>query len=604
MAQVFPAADRLRQLQPPLTTGELQVLDALHQLDDHWRVYVQPRLGLDIADFVIAHPEHGVVVLEIRDWRPGSFRVGPTGAIELRVRGGWEAVQDAPRFIAQRMATHLLNHCFADPNDQHRDPAVRAVVLLVRQATAEAVDLLGRTQLSVAEDRVQCIGGSELRADPASALRSQHRSRRMVVSARNLERLHVQLADVVPAQRLPADAGTRVIFDHPPGIRAIRARGSAGTGKTTALAARAARDAAAGKEVLLLAAAPALVTQFQRLVFEQCALVDADPRRVTSTHLTELCGRALDDARMIGQRIARPVRRIAEGAAGLLVDRAAAAYRAGFGPRFDTILVDDGQLLDPTWWDFLRDHVGHADAEMVLTVDPSSSDQSLWSHAGTDRDDRFAAPWLELDVQHRMSNDLALIASIFCARYMEAAATGLASARFGDNARNSELRAPTARRWRNVPAGGALGRSIGEEVVQLLLDHDDLSASEVVYLAPTSRSGLEAANTIDAAGFEVQHVFATGLSDAKRRRSRFDPDAPGVKGITPDGFLGMESRAVVLGVPPTSDAFRLALLGMTRVRAEPEGRSAMVTVVNQHVALRGFAFTFLSVGGRPSASAA
>jgi hypothetical protein len=41
------------------------------------------------------------------------------------------------------------------------------------------------------------------------------------------------------------------------------------------------------------------------------------------------------------------------------------AYRLGFGPRFDAVLVDEGQDFSLKWWNFLRLGVCRPDGELI-----------------------------------------------------------------------------------------------------------------------------------------------------------------------------------------------------------------------------------------------
>lgn len=71
MAQIFGDIDTLE------TKGEHRVWDALKRLADIWIIYakvrfVDPEGREHFPDYVLLHPEHGVVVLEVKDWRGRS----------------------------------------------------------------------------------------------------------------------------------------------------------------------------------------------------------------------------------------------------------------------------------------------------------------------------------------------------------------------------------------------------------------------------------------------------------------------------------------------------------------------------------------------------
>ena len=83
MAVLRPSLDELDDLAQPMSDGELRVARALARLDDEWTVYVQPRLALDVPDFVAVHPRRGVCAIEVKDWSSGTrYRQNERGAIE------------------------------------------------------------------------------------------------------------------------------------------------------------------------------------------------------------------------------------------------------------------------------------------------------------------------------------------------------------------------------------------------------------------------------------------------------------------------------------------------------------------------------------------
>jgi hypothetical protein len=82
VAILNPSLADLGQLLTPLNDGERAVADALARLDDEWTVYVQPRLGQDVPDFIALHDRFGVCAIEVKDWARGGYRQADDGVIE------------------------------------------------------------------------------------------------------------------------------------------------------------------------------------------------------------------------------------------------------------------------------------------------------------------------------------------------------------------------------------------------------------------------------------------------------------------------------------------------------------------------------------------
>jgi hypothetical protein len=150
---------------------------------------------------------------------------------------------------------------------------------------------------------------------------------------------------------------------------------------------------------------------------------------------------------------------------------------------------------------------------------------------------------------------------------------------------------PTARRWRNVDERDLVA-AIVDAVVSTIGDTDNVSRpNEVTYLCDTHKTGLAVARRLEALGHDVHHVFATSRAERQRRKHRFWPDAPGIRGCTVDSFKGWESRVLVIGIGASKgDAtwtHRRAYVSLTRLKAVP-GHRSVVTVVNANTALRDF----------------
>ncbi len=107
----------------------------------------------------------------------------------------------------------------------------------------------------------------------------------------------------------------------------------------------------------------------------------------------------------------------------------------------------------------------------------------------------------------------------------------------------------TVRHWDNNPSPSAHGTLIGHEVVRLLATNPELSPADVAFLCEHHAEGLDAVvAVIEAAGYLVHHIFAVSDDAKKIRKSRFWPDAPGVKGCTVHSFKGWETPALVMGI--------------------------------------------------------
>ena len=565
MAILKPSLDDLRQLAHPLNPGELGVARELANLDDGWTVYVQPRLEHDVPDFVAVHRRHGVCAIEVKNWARAGYRQNDAGVIEYRrADGSWRTSQEQPRYQAFRYRSTIFDRFFALPSDSSTPTkVVRAVVVLPQYSNDDARKLLNRPAVTDEEHGIEVWGGDGLRQSIGRIVKGTGCPPPRLESLQRLERQLVRSEILTDLQhRAKLSAGARNIERNLSNARIRRVRGSAGSGKSFGLAARAARLASRGQSVLVLSFNITLAHYLRALVTARCNEYAANPTHVTCTTFHALCHRVVDDAERVGFKTEAPVGLPAHDA---IVLRAEQSMKAGHGMRYDAVLVDEGQDFTLEWWNLLRHHVVVPNGEMLLVADPT---QDVYGkRAWTDNDKMlgagFAGSWTELKGSYRLPSDIVPIANAFATRYLtgERLATEAPDDRDEIVARGSTTR----RKWFNIDRTSDLGRSIGHEVVRLLTENPHLAPSDVVFLCEHHSDGLDAVSVIEAAGYNVHHIFSTQDHSRSVRKRRFWPDADGIKGCTVHSFKGWETSALVMGIRRDEGSRRLAYVAMTRL---------------------------------------
>jgi hypothetical protein len=591
MARVYPDESELACLPTPLNIGERQVLECLTALDDAWIIYVQPRLGLDQPDFIAAHPVSGICAVEVKDWAPGAYRQDTNGRIEMRSQGGWARTDEAPRYQAHRYRGAIHDRILALTDGTLEFAQVRGVVVMPRCTTAQARVAIARSTVQDCERWIEVYGGDDLRHDPTLVLTGSRQQVARDISSACLETLRRSLAEpeAISDQRLPLSlgAGASNIESNPSAARIRRIRGSAGCGKSIGLSARAARLSLEGKDVLVLTYNSTLTHYLRDLAARRCRDIGSGLNHITFTYFHELCRRAVDDANIAGAQPAiSPL-------PGMLndwetkIDQGIEAYRLGFGPRFDAVLVDEGQDFSLKWWNFLRRQVCRPNGEMLLVADPTQDlyGQRAWTDEERMLGAGFSGSWTDLRGSYRMPPDLTPVVAEFAQLYLGDWTVNPAVP--DDHLQRAGEYRSTVMRWVNTARGESCGERLGHEVVRMLTGNPDLAPSDVVFLA-NHREGLEAVKVITEAGYEVQHVFGTTELEKRKRKMRFLGMTAGVKGCTVHSFKGWESRAVLMSVGWGDDARRLVYVGLTRVKGDRANRSAFVTVVNSDFGLRAF----------------
>ncbi len=421
MAVLRPSLDELDDLAEPLNDGALRVAHALACLDDEWTVYVQPRLALDVPDFVVVHPRHGVCAIEVKDWSSGTrYRQDERGVIEYRGRdGAWRCSAETPRYQAYRYSQVIFDQFFALPeHDTASSPVIRAALILPRHTTEQARRLLELTQVTPEEHAVEVWGGDALATGIERVVRGVGCPPPPAMSIERLRR-HLSESELIREWRgsRPLSAGARNIETNPRDAKIRRVRGPAGSGKSFGLAARAARLASTGQSVAVLTCNVTLSHYLRAHVTRRCHEYAADPTLVTVVDFYGLCQRVADDARQAG---VEPVACEAPWSERI-VAQAANAYAHGQGPVFDAVLVDEGQDFTLEWWNLLRDHVCKPGGEMLLVSDPTQDlyDKRAWVEEDSMAGAGFSGPWAELEGSYRIPDDLVPIANEFSLRYLD-----------------------------------------------------------------------------------------------------------------------------------------------------------------------------------------
>ncbi|MCL4685799.1 NERD domain-containing protein [Myxococcota bacterium] len=611
MARILsPPPNELASLPTPLNDGERMVLDALvRHLDDKWEVFVQPKLHTKEPDFVVAHPIFGATVIEVKAWNPDCYRVAD-GKLQVQDSHGWKPCGEQPRWQCHRYRQMLSDRFFLTPQAGRADFALaRGAVVLPFHTTESARGLLNTVSLDEYSERyVRVYGGDRLESQDdvreivlGSRRRKETPDLRMRPEYIARLRRHLSESEWISDRRHPLvlSKAARNIARNPDRAKLRRVRGPAGSGKTLGLAARAAELAKQGKSVLVLCFNITLPHLIKDLAARHCRDIGANHRRILSTHFHGFCLDVIDRAGV------RPIVLDGEDDNGgsrfdWLFRQAKGIYESreacSLLPRFDVVLVDEGQDFCLEWWNFLRFLVCEPDGEMLLVADSTQDiyDRSSWTRKSKMVAAGFAGSWTNLEGSYRMPRVLVPLLADFARTYLSGEIDPPCvppeqeqRALFGE----AELSA-CERRWIQVTPS-ALADGIAKEVLRLLDAHEDLHPHDITFLVEEHRIGLAAAQALEEKGVDVSHIFTEADGRERRtRKMRFWGGLGGTKGCTVHSFKGWEARAVVAAVDARKGSHRLAYVAMSRVKADPSNRRAFLSVVCSDPRLAAFGHAF------------
>ena len=598
----------------------------LAALDERWTVYIQPRLHMAQPDFVCVNPSAGVVVVEVKDWSPGIYRQSET-RIEVETGNNeWSSTQQDPRRQAQdyrdtiwndfirttelkewRMKSHV-KFAIVFPRMNKMD-AFRLTALEALSDEA-AVHTAERRPASTAElnspkvvhgsDFSKTLGAMFPSTDPKLVSDSHWQ-----LGMRKLK-FHLGDPDEQRERRGPVQLsqGASNIARNPNNAEVRRIRGAAGSGKSLGLASRAATLTLSGKSVLLLAHNITMANYLADITsWALNSQLDKEPTRSDIAQRKQQAKSSLTCVHFFGflSAVVRPPSKASNESNEDLqneeffdawVKRALATYESSgegrYGeilPKFDAVLIDEGQDFKDAWWHLLFTHVRKPGGEIAIVCDRA---QALYAEPTWLNNRKEFGQWTNLKESYRLPKDVLRPISRVLAEIQQAN-SGVADEFIPPelpDERQAALWTPSIIDWQNVagtdPEEGLARwiKDVVNSVVQDSAQGSPLAAPDIVVMTDTHALGVklvEAATGV--VGSQFQSVFDTDHQKQQARKHSFWPGAGGYRFCTVHSFKGWESR-VVIYLATSGLTLSQLYVALTRLRGEPGGVPARLYVRN------------------------
>jgi hypothetical protein len=566
----------------------------LQRLPEDWIVYHEPGVGGLQPDFVIFAPAHGVIVMEVKDWKFSSVESLDPEFVELRPGRGLERVRvKHPLRQARGYVFALINACLTDrfgreliqasgPYEGHLRFPVGKVLVFTGIASAQVEGSRHEAAWSTVFPREHTLLSDDLAGWTTlegGALAEKFRpffrpfSLSVPFSAHEIDVLRWVL---FPESRLEVILrGAR--SDHDEAVAVLDARqerharslggghrllsGVAGSGKTVLLMARARHLAnrRPGQRTLLLCYNK-LLAEWLRARMEDCPSVTV--RHFDGwTRDLRLTRRDTDtDDAAFGERVLAGLRKLG--------DRARV---------WDAVLIDEAQDFEPSWFQcvlaVMRDPV---DGDLVIVGDGSQRlykrRRVSWKALGIRASGRTISARYDLDKNYRNTPGIAALAQGFSDD--EADEDGIASRRVGPNtcrrtnhsrpvlveagnhSRQVDAAVEIVRRWIHGERGGGAVKPIAPEDI-------------AIFYPRLGRGG----RLLDELVARLDALAPTRwLSDRGNAKSHLGIHEKAIKVQTVHSAKGLQYKSVVIlwtdQLPTTEDAMeeerRLLYVAITR----------------------------------------
>ncbi len=604
---IDPPRDQFAALPTPLTDGELLVIDLFDQkLAAEWEIYVQPHLNGLRPDIVLLHPRVGVAVFEVKDWdlRAMQYYARDDGIGNHTL---WACGQNGKHFSRERdnpinrilLYKRELFELYCPRLDGQAGLAVISAGLVFTCSPRAEASRVFRPFVQARDGmrkypRYYPISGSDDLAsgDIDAIFPEGKRTSSMLMNAAMANDLRDWLREPFFSQeqrRPPKLNPQQEVIERTrttTGYRRIK--GPAGSGKSVALAARAARLAVEGKHVLVICFNITLLNYLRDLTVRYAAPRSVIRQQVDFLSFHRWCKRICLDTgskKLYDELWASSSVGVDLDPDPVLRDELASLvmrlYREDGGggmPAYDAILVDEGQDFHVSWWQTLRCALKPG-GEMVLVAD-KTQDVYGTASAWTDRvmeGAGFAGRWRELKTSYRLPPGVVATVRTFAERFLTGHEIDIPEV---EQVEQMEM-FPVELRWLHVRRPSNVLDVCDSELRRMMMRlRGDTAIPDIIFLSDQVAFGREFVKLQERKNVHVRHTFAEDQRESRGQKLAFRKGDARVKATTPHSFKGWETRHLIVFVGSVKGPRDRALLytALTRLRRHEQG--SCLTVVS------------------------
>ena len=621
MARIIePSRDRIDQLLTPITDGERRVIDLFDQnLPAEWEIYVQPHLNGLRPDVVLLHPGVGVAVFEVKDWNLQALQYDAKkdGAgrcvLVARDKNGKEFSREADNPINKILLykDELFNLYCPRLDDRAGNAVITAGLIFPCSPLEQVKRVFGRFRQAHDEMRharyYPISGAKEVSSGDIEAVFPDARRRTSsVMSDATADDLRGWLKEPFFSQEqrrpLELDARQHELATTRTATGYRRIKGPAGCGKSVLLAARASSLAAEGKHTLVVSFNITLLNYLRDLAVRHDAARLVIRRQIDFLNFHYWCKRVCFETgqaheykalwRSDGDELQRQWV-LKEGLPRLIQRLYREDARRGVMPKYDAILVDEGQDFRPSWWQTLRLALKPG-GEMVLVADKT---QNVYGTAAAWTEDvmeaaGFSGRWSELKASYRLPPKIVRLVKRFAEDFLTDEEIDIPEVEQRENQMEFAELFPVELRWLHVRSEANGLEACDSELRRMMQRlRTDTAVPDITFLSGTDL-GRRFVEMQKGKGVRLLHTFDGDKLNSRRRKRAFFQGAERIKATTVHSFKGWEARHLIVFVAAVERATDKALLytALTRLRRHEQG--SCLTVVSCCDALRAYARTW------------
>ena len=601
---VDPPWAYLDQFAPPLSDGERQVLRLFRQsLPETWEFYIRPHLNGLRPDLVVLHPRVGVAVFDINECNLTSMDCFAWRYEERYILMGKDTNGERVSLEAQNPINKILLYkkelfeLYCPRLDDKAGLAVITAGLIFTASPSKVVERVFNPFRALHDEMAKypkyypIVGMEQVASANIAAIFPEH-TRTTSISMNDCTAADLRGWLREPAfsyeQRRPLelDERQRPLATTRTDMGYRRIKGPAGAGKSVVLAARASELAAEGKNVLVVSFNITLLNYLRDLAARHVVARQAIRRPIDFLNFHYWCKRicvklghfteyidlwresSIDGDRdsVLNRDLALLVKRIYKGNAEIETL-----------PKYDAILVDEGQDFQPEWWQVLRLALA-PHGEMVLVADKTQNvygTASRWTDEAMENAG-FRGRWSELKVSYRLPPAIVPHVAKFAKEFLTEEEVDI------PESKQSELDlSPIELRWIHVNDQDHILTACASELRRMMKRlPDNVAVSDIVFLSARKSLGMEFVQMLNEKGIQVVHTYDDDDMISRRQKRAFFQGDARIKATTVHSFKGWEARTLIVCVESIQYAEEKAVLytAFTRLRADPHG--SRMTVVS------------------------
>lgn len=604
---VSPPKDEWNNLNPPLESSVRSVCEFLYKtLPVEWEIYVRPFLNGLRPDIVLLNPNTGIAIfqvvdLDLEESHYSFFDIDKKTTILQRKKDGKVSPVRNPLDLAKMYRDEIYDlYCPRLKKRSGIEVIFSGVINM--KATNEQMDGLFREYIEKHLNQkfltYPTLGKESISTDSFKkavpflfTIKTNQMSTELAKDFKNwLNEPQFAYDD----RKLPNldSRQNKLVNDEPGKTRFRRIKGPAGSGKSVILAGRAAKLLSEDKTILVISYNITLLQYIRSFVFRWLQTEEYSKNVFTKEKSTYLnfhfwCKRICYEnggkseyknldwknlQHVLNEELPRLVNSIIESDSNQKI------------PKYHAIFVDEGQDINPTWWNVLKKMLT-SDGEMMLVVDKT---QDIYGTADNWTDNAmngagFIGPWNILGTSYRLPNTVADYASDFAKNFLPDSLVDL------PKKKNSNPSLFCKMRWRQTSKNAEPVGVCVEEIKKMITDSEPhiLVIPDIVFITDSTDVGLRTMYHLNELNIKNIHTFyksEDGIDqwrESRRLKMSFFMGSAKVKATTIHCFKGWESSAIVFHLSKEGEKSKFLLYtGITRLKQEEERNPSFLTVVS------------------------